>query len=130
MGIIQHCTKHSEPFKLLWLQIKNAIFAKIIRNIIKKLTSPFEPIRFSFCRRLQNQTRTVSRSISSSSASFDISADVGREFRKNDISRATKNQHMLTRDHQKLNLFTQPYIRECHIQRHSSWLCEMLMWIK
>ena len=86
----------------------------------KKLTSPFEPIRFSFCRRLQNQTRTVSRSISSSSANFDISADVGREFRKNDISRATKNQHMLTRDHQKLNLFTQPYIRECHIQRHSS----------
>ena len=96
MGIIQHCTKHSEPFKLLWLQIKNAIFTKIL-----KLTSPFEPIRFSFCRRLQNQTRTVSRSISSSSANFDISADVGREFRKNDISRATKNQHMLTRDHQK-----------------------------
>ena len=60
-------------------------------------------MRFSFCRRLQNHTRTVSRSISSSSANFDISADVGREFRKNDISSATKNQHILTRDHEKLS---------------------------
>ena len=28
MGIIQHCTKHSEPFKLLWLQIKKGYIAK------------------------------------------------------------------------------------------------------
>ena len=54
------------------------------------LTSPFDPILFSFCLLLQNQTRTVSLSISSSSASFDISADVGREFRKNAISNATE----------------------------------------
>jgi hypothetical protein len=54
------------------------------------LTSPLLPILFSFCRLLQNQTLTVSLSISSSSASCEISALVGRELRKNAISNATK----------------------------------------
>ena len=60
-----------------------------------KLTSPFEPILFSFWRRLQNHTRTVSRSISNSSASLEISAELGRELRKNAISSATKQTFYL-----------------------------------
>ena len=46
-------------------------------------------IRFSFCRRLQNQTRTTSFSMQSESASIDISSDVGFGFVRKAFSNAT-----------------------------------------
>lgn len=47
-------------------------------------------IRFSFCRRLQNQTLTTSFSMVSDSASWEISSEVGFGLCKKDFSRANR----------------------------------------
>lgn len=47
-------------------------------------------ILFSFCRRLQNHTRTTSFSMQSESASIDISSEVGFGLERNAFSKATR----------------------------------------